>query len=136
MTGCLLSLPGLILNIISSASEAKKMKEEKEILEYDKSPLKADNSILSQNNTVELCSFFGIVISMKYDNNASPCFNVNYSNYDAIFGINDLLIIKGEIPSRVFDLVIEWAKIHKNELLENWNMLEETGKYFEIKPLC
>ncbi|MDR1930772.1 MAG: DUF4160 domain-containing protein [Treponema sp.] len=32
-------------------------------------------------------------------------------------------------------LAMEWANLHKEELLENWNMIQKDGKYFKIEPL-
>jgi hypothetical protein len=32
-------------------------------------------------------------------------------------------------------LAMEWAGLHKKELLENWNLLQSTGKYNKIDPL-
>ena len=49
--------------------------------------------------------------------------------------IKDLSLFQGELPPRVLGLVIEWAGLHKNELLEDWNMVQETGKWFKIEPL-
>jgi hypothetical protein len=30
---------------------------------------------------------------------------------------------------------MEWAELHKQELLDDWIMVKETGNYFEIEPL-
>jgi hypothetical protein len=30
---------------------------------------------------------------------------------------------------------MEWANLHKTELLENWNMAQKDGKFFMIEPL-
>jgi hypothetical protein len=30
---------------------------------------------------------------------------------------------------------MEWAGLHKEELLENWNLLQSTEKYNKIDPL-
>ena len=30
---------------------------------------------------------------------------------------------------------MEWATIHKNELLDNWNYLKENKEYKKIEPL-
>jgi len=32
-------------------------------------------------------------------------------------------------------LAMEWAKLHQTELLENWNMVKDSGKYYKIDPL-
>jgi hypothetical protein len=39
------------------------------------------------------------------------------------------------LPPRVLGLVMEWAGSHKKELMDNWNMMQETGKCFKIEPL-
>jgi hypothetical protein len=44
-------------------------------------------------------------------------------------------VTEGKLPSKVLSLVVEWAQEHQEELLENWNSIEETGKYKKIKPL-
>jgi len=83
----------------------------------------------------ELSRFLGIVILMYFDDHNPPHFHVRYNDFRAIISIKDLLLIEGELPPRVLGLVIEWAGLHKNELLENWNMVKETGKWFKIEPL-
>ena len=42
---------------------------------------------------------------------------------------------RGNLPPRVVGLVMEWAELHKDELLNNWNSLTETGNYSKIAPL-
>ena len=42
---------------------------------------------------------------------------------------------KSNLPPRVVGLVMEWAELHKDELLNNWNSLTETGNYSKIAPL-
>jgi len=34
-----------------------------------------------------------------------------------------------------YGLVMEWADLHIKELLDNWDILKETGKCRKIKPL-
>ena len=57
------------------------------------------------------------------------------SRFLGIISINELLLLEGELPPRVLGLVVEWAGLHKRELLENWNLIKETGKTFKIEPL-
>ena len=83
----------------------------------------------------EISRFLGIMILMYFDDHNPPHIHVRYNDFRAIISINDLLLTEGELPPRVLGLVIEWAGLHKNELLENWNMIKETGKYFKIEPL-
>ena len=83
----------------------------------------------------ELSRFLGIMILMYFDDHNPPHFHVRYNDFRAIISINDLLLIEGKLPPRVLGLVVEWAGLHKNELLENWEMVKETGKWFKIEPL-
>jgi hypothetical protein len=44
--------------------------------------------------------------------------------------------MEGELPSRVVRLVKEWAALHQEELMENWNLLHEKKKFIKIEPLA
>ena len=50
--------------------------------------------------------------------------------------IESLGIIEGQLPPRVLSLVVEWAGVHRSELLENWNSLRSTGEFHRIEPLA
>ena len=41
----------------------------------------------------------------------------------------------GELPNRARALVIEWASLHRNELLDNWERAKEGIPLKEIEPL-
>jgi len=60
---------------------------------------------------------------------------VGYNDYEALIAINDLSIINGNLPPRVMGLAMEWARIHQAELLENWNMVQDSGNFYKIDPL-
>ena len=83
----------------------------------------------------ELSRFLGIVVLMYFDDHNPPHFHVKYNDFRALISINDLLLIEGELPPRVLGLVVEWAGLHKAELLENWNLVKENGKWYKIDPL-
>jgi hypothetical protein len=83
----------------------------------------------------ELSCFLGIAILMYFDDHNPPHFHVRYNDFRAIISIKDLALLEGQLPPRVLGLVMEWAGLHKNELLDNWNMVKETGKWFKIEPL-
>jgi len=72
---------------------------------------------------------------MYFDDHNPPHFHVKYNDFRAIVSIDDLLLVEGKLPARVLGLVMEWAELHKKELLENWDMVQKTGKYFKIEPL-
>lgn len=83
----------------------------------------------------QVSRFFGIIISMFYDEHNPPHFHATYGEFNAEIGINDLNVLIGKLPSRALGLVIEWASIHQTELLENWNRIENGQTIEKIAPL-
>ena len=63
--------------------------------------------------------FLGIIITMYYREHNPPHFHVKYNEYKAIFTIEDLKMIEGDLPKRVVSLVLEWAFAHREELVED-----------------
>ncbi len=83
----------------------------------------------------EISRFFGIVIRMFYADHQPAHFHAYYGNHQAKVSIESLTIIDGELPSRAFGLVIEWASIHRNELIECWQKAERLEPLGRISPL-
>jgi len=83
----------------------------------------------------ELCRFLGMVISIYFEDHNPPHFHVEYDGSKVLISIVDLSVLKGDLPPRVLGLAMEWARLHQKELLENWNMIQKTGKFFKIEPL-
>jgi len=67
----------------------------------------------------QISRFFGIIISMFYEEHNPPHFHAYYGDFSAEISINELNLISGKLPSRALGLVIEWASMHQSELLEN-----------------
>ena len=83
----------------------------------------------------EISRFLGIVISLHFDDHNPPHIHAEYNEYAALVSINDLSLLRGDIPPRAVGFVIEWMQLHQEELLKNWNMVQDTGKSFKIEPL-
>lgn len=83
----------------------------------------------------KICTFLGISIYMYFDEHNPPHFHARYNGYKGIFSLTSLKYSEGNLPPRIIGLVTEWAELHKEELLDNWIILKETGKYKKIKPL-
>ena len=79
--------------------------------------------------------FLGIIILMYYNEHNPPHFHVKYNEYRAVFSINELKLVEGELPQRVASLVLEWAFLHRDELLEDWNLASEKKPLKPIDPL-
>jgi hypothetical protein len=83
----------------------------------------------------EIGRFFGIVITMYYNDHPPPHFHVRYGQQKAIVEIQTLSILEGKLSARVFGLVSEWAESHQAELLANWELVRQANPLEPIDPL-
>ena len=79
--------------------------------------------------------FFGIIIYFYFRDHNPPHFHAMYGEFEAEILIEDLSVDVGYLPPRVLGLVTEWAFIHKNELMENWEAGSKGGTFRQIAPL-
>jgi len=83
-----------------------------------------------------ISTFFGIVISMYFREHAPPHFHAKYAEHEASFTIEPLAELHGSLPARARSLVLEWAGLHRNELLDNWSKARRSLPLDPIDPLC
>jgi hypothetical protein len=82
----------------------------------------------------EISRFLGIVIRMFYREHAPPHFHASYGGYEITVGISTG-VIEGKFPPRALRAVMEWHAIHKDELLEDWNLACQREPLKKIEPL-
>ena len=82
-----------------------------------------------------ISQFFGILIYMYYNDHAPPHFHAEYGGNEALYEIETLKVYAGELPRRVHNLVLEWADLHRQELMEDWHLARNGEVLREIKPL-
>jgi hypothetical protein len=82
-----------------------------------------------------ICRFYGILIQMYFDDHSPPHFHVVYNEFKAVIGINDFSILEGDLPPKALGLVMEWARIHKIELLKDWELAKKKQSLLPIVPL-
>ncbi|WP_419662644.1 hypothetical protein Dvar_31090 [Desulfosarcina variabilis str. Montpellier] len=82
----------------------------------------------------EISRFLGIIIAMYYRDHSPPHFHAIYGDYEITVEIESG-IINGRFPKRALKLVFEWLDIHKDELLENWQLAEGRRPLNKIQPL-
>ncbi len=83
----------------------------------------------------KISEFLGIIITMFYDDHNPPHFHAMYGSHEAVFSITDFRIIKGNLPIRVLSIVLEWAFLHRDELIKEWELAKEHKPLFWIEPL-
>ncbi len=83
----------------------------------------------------EISRFYGITIKMFFNDHVPPHFHAEYQEYEALFDIQTLEIIRGNLPKRAKMLVIEWALEHRNELLGDWEKARKPEPLINIEPL-
>ena len=81
----------------------------------------------------EICRFYGIVIRMYLIDREHPPrhIHIKYGEYEAVMELEKLEILDGSVPNKCQQLVKEWAKEHRLELIEMW----DTQKFHSIEPL-
>lgn len=83
----------------------------------------------------EICRFFGIIISMYYNDHPPPHFHVRYGEEKALVDIESLTILRGHLSPRVLGLVVEWAVQHRDELVRDWQLARSEKPLEPIDPL-
>lgn len=83
----------------------------------------------------EISRFLGIIIAMYHNDHAPPHFHARYGKHKAIISINEFKLLQGKLPNRVMGLVLEWASLHREELIQEWELAVNNKDLFKIKPL-
>jgi hypothetical protein len=86
----------------------------------------------------ELSRFFGIIIRMFMEAGEShhtPHFHAYYQEHVAVFGIDPVELLAGELPRTQRRLVEAWAELHLPELQTDWERLQAGRPPLPIAPL-
>ena len=86
----------------------------------------------------EISRFFGIIIRMYVEAGGAhhtPHFHAYYQEQVGIYGIDRIDRLAGSLPGRQERLVLAWAELHQEELLSNWQALQQGHPPVKIEPL-
>jgi len=83
----------------------------------------------------EISLFYGIRVTMYYDDHNPPHFHAEYNNNKALIEISKARISKGFLPSKQMKLVLAWCEIHHDELMQNWELAKDGKELNNINPL-
>lgn len=64
-----------------------------------------------------------------------PHFHAYYQDDVAVFNLDPVDLIAGTLPRRQRRLVEAWAELHQDELLTDWQLLQDGEPPIPIDPL-
>jgi hypothetical protein len=83
----------------------------------------------------ELCRFYGIIIRMFWADHPPPHFHAVYGSHEALVEILTSEIIAGSLPLGAHSLVSQWVSLHRDELLDAWEIARALKPPRKIEPL-
>ena len=82
-----------------------------------------------------ISAFYGIVIAMYFSDHPPPHFHAKYGEHHAQIAIGTREVLHGSLPRRALRLVQEWAELHEDELMADWERAEREEPLVSIDPL-
>ena len=83
----------------------------------------------------EISFFYGIHIRLNFRDHSPPHVHVVYGEYEAQVRIADGEIEAGYLPRRAARLVNEWMGLHRDEVMDAWNLAQALCVPPKIEPL-
>jgi hypothetical protein len=83
----------------------------------------------------QVSRFYGIVIYMYCGDHPPPHFHAHYGRHRAQVQIDPLGLLAGQLPPRILAMVVEWAALHRDQLLANWELVQDNLTPNEIEGL-
>ena len=79
----------------------------------------------------EISLFYGIRVTMYYDDHNPPHFHAEYNGNKALIEIDGARVIKGALPSRQLKLILAWCVLHQDELMQNWELSKDINIFID-----
>ena len=83
----------------------------------------------------EISLFYGIKITMNWNDHVPPHFHAEYNGEHALVDIIHGRVLEGRLSKRQLKMVLAWAEIHKDELMQNWELSKLFEPLNKIAPL-
>lgn len=83
----------------------------------------------------EISLFYGIRITMYYDDHNPPHFHAEYAGHKALIDVLSGCVYRGSLPGRQLKLVLAWNELHRDELMQNWELAKTQRDLNKIQPL-
>jgi len=83
----------------------------------------------------EISLFYGLRITMNWNEHNPPHFHVEYGECLASVLIQKGVVDVGYLPGKQLKLVLAWCELHKDELMQNWELSKQNKPMNRINPL-
>ena len=84
-----------------------------------------------------ISEFYGLSVYM-YNNGREhnpPHFHVFYGDLECVIDFHNFIFFVGIMPNNKLRLILAWCEIHKDELLQNWELATKKMDLRNIAPL-
>jgi hypothetical protein len=98
-------------------------------------PVASDRRARQDRCWPTISRFYGIVIAMYFDDHGFPHFHARHAGASAKIRFDQIGVIESDLEVRQLRLVLAWAELHRDELLENWRRARGGETLLEIEPL-
>lgn len=82
-----------------------------------------------------ISTFRGIKVYMNWREHQPPHFHATYGGDEVSVSIRDLEVIDGSLPHKQLKILLGWAALRQDELMDNWELAEKKQELFPIEPL-
>lgn len=72
---------------------------------------------------------------MYYADHNPTHFHVEYAGQKAMVDILNGYIMRGNLPNKQVKLILAWCEIHRDELMQNWELAKQNQPLNRINPL-
>lgn len=79
--------------------------------------------------------FRGIKITMYWADHMPPHFHASYGGEEVLVSIADLEVLEGTLPGKQLKMVLGWAALRQDQLMDNWELATKRLELFVIEPL-
>ena len=83
----------------------------------------------------EISLFRGIRITMYYDDHNPPHFHAEYAGFKCVVDVCSGSVKSGMFPTRQLKIILAWNEIHRDELMQNWELAKNQQPLNSIDPI-
>lgn len=96
---------------------------------------RSQDTSCGKNSCFYSIPIYGIRITMFYNDHSPPHFHAEYAGHKALVDIQGGYVIKGALPFRQLKLILAWCELHRDELMQNWELSKDAKPLNHIDPL-